>query len=331
MSSFISTPETCYADMVAALGEDAPVFISRIGGSDTKALVNWRRVHGLPPRQMERQLERHLDMFVPMVSEMNGFYDFGDPRASYARFVRELEENYRSSRILTLSNRQYMSIYFPEQTVKHRFQEEFPNKEHYISLMEDLLARRPDLRCYPYRFIESLVKGPFTMLRAFQPTLAGKKVLVVSPMTDSIVANFANRQKFFKDYEYPEFEIDFVTVPITYSGLAREFYPHDDWFQTQDALIKAVSEKDFDVALLSCGTYAMGIGVHIEKVLRRKAVYMGGVMQLFFGVTGRRYEHTGVLRQINREHFITPLEAAKYTAQLVTTEDAPREAFGAYF
>ena len=92
-----------------------------------------------------------------------------------------------------------------------------------------------------------------------------------------------------------------------------------------------VSEADFEIALLSCGSYAMPLGVHIQRVLGRKAVYVGGILQLYFGVLGRRYENPWFLDQINRENFIYPVERERYMKFVNVGENTAREAFGAYF
>ena len=77
-----------------------------------------------------------------------------------------------------------------------------------------------------------------------------------------------------------------VNTPITYAGLPAEFYPGVDWFSTVKQLQKEISRIDFDIALLSCGSYAMPLGVHVARQLERKAIYVGGVLQLYFGIMG---------------------------------------------
>jgi hypothetical protein len=74
----------------------------------------------------------------------------------------------------------------------------------------------------------------------------------------------------------------------------------------------------------------MPLGVHIERNLRRKAVYVGGVLQLFFGIAGRRYGKF-FLDQINSENFIFPLERERFLKVISIHEKTPKEAFGAYF
>ena len=161
--------------------------------------------------------------------------------------------------------------------------------------------------------------------------LQGKKVLVVSPFSKSIESNFTNRRDFFKDYHYPAFELRLQTTPITYAGLPDEFYPDQDWLATTERLKNEISQINFDIALLGCGSYAMPLGIHIRDTLKKQAIYVGGVLQLYFGVMGRRYQDVFFTDQINLEKFIFPLEGQELLKHVTINEKTAREAFGAYF
>jgi len=175
------------------------------------------------------------------------------------------------------------------------------------------------------------VRERSTLFNAFAVGLAGKTVLVVSPFSRSIEANFDNRFSFFKNYYYPRFNLVTMNTPITYSGLPLEFYPHNDWFETLASLKEVVRTQRFDIALLACGSYAVPLGRYIEKELGRQAIYVGGVLQLFFGIMGRRYDNQFFLDQINLERFIWPVEKDRYFEHVTIDTNSPREAFGAYF
>src|SRR5262249_22087026 len=138
------------------------------------------------------------------------------------------------------------------------------------------------------------------------------------------------RRTFFKDYQYPDFNLKVLNTPITYAGLPRNLYPNADWFETVDDLKNAVSSYEFDIALLSCGSYAMPLGLHIETKVRKQAIYVGGILQLYFGVMGRRYDGPFFRQQINSEAFIWPVERELFLQHVQIKEDAPTEGFGAY-
>jgi len=143
--------------------------------------------------------------------------------------------------------------------------------------------------------------------------------------------NFKNRHQFFGNYSYPDFSLLTYNTPITYEGLPEEFYPDADWFETLARMKREISDLDFDIALLSCGSYAMPLGIFIRDVLLKKAIYVGGCLQLFFGVMGRRYENPFFLDQINATAFIHPVERDRFLAHCTIGPETAREAFGAYF
>jgi len=312
--TFVSNYKACFDDLLAKLLSSEPVFISRIGGSDTAAVIDYLRVKGASSKDISEHVDRNGSVEV------------------YFNYCEELIRAYESSATLLLCNRPLLSLYFRSVVNPALYKEDFENKEYYRSFMEHLLAKITTLQCYPYQVVEKVVFDEYTLFRAFSTALAGKTVLVVSPFSTSIDANFHRRHSFFKkQYTYPEFNLILANTPITYSGLPTDLYPDVDWFSTTESLRRDLSKIEFDIALLSCGSYAMPLGVHIERNLRRKAIYVGGILQLFFGIMGARYNNKFFLDQINSENFIYPLERERYLKFVAIQEDAPKEAFGAYF
>ena len=319
----------CYSTAVSLLSNADPFFLGRVGGSDTDAVADYlaARIDG-SPEALEEVHTRHL----AKVMKFNGFYDLGtDPRESFTRFLEELLACYRQFGRFALVGQQLLSLYFPE-NIDPRFREtHVQGRERYEQLVASIVGCQEEAICFPYPFFEKLVFDRYTLFRAFSETLPGKRVLVVSPFSASIESNFANRSEFFKNYEYPEFELQTLGSPITYSGLPREHYPHRDWFDTTEALKSDLEGIEFEIALLGCGSYAVPLGLFIERGLKRQAIYVGGVLQLFFGIMGRRYDNPFFLAQINPDKFILPIERSRYLTHVSVTEGTAREAFGAYF
>jgi hypothetical protein len=316
-----------YKSVHEILTGSAPVFLSRIGGSDTNAVVSYFEAKAGTRNVSADEVKKHRQI----VGRFNGYYDCKDENENYFQYCELLLRCYLASKHLLFCNRELLSIYFPE-SLDPAFLTEVPNRDGYMAMVERIEKVQGELYCYPYQFVERLVFENSTLFRVFSSVLPGKKVLVISPFADSINANFANRHSFFKrNYVYPEFDLQVYNTPITYSGLPEEFYPHADWFETLEAMKSDIAKLDFDFALLSCGSYAMPLGLFIEKSLKRKAIYVGGVLQLFFGIMGRRYENQWFQEQINPEKFIYPVERERYLRNMIIPESMAREAFGAYF
>ena len=327
MVVFLRNRADCAAHAVRQLSGNVPLFFARIGGSDTAAVVDYMRVR--PKR--DEALRDHLSKYLPLVSSHNGFYDLDNPEKSYHKYIALIHQSYKNIKICSLCNYQLLSIFYPDVIGPDFYREEFLNKNEYERLVTTISLNSESLVCYPYDFIERLVSDPWSMFRVFSQVLVGKRVLVVSPFADSITAAFPNRRLFFKNnYDYPEFELILLNTPITYSGLPENFYPDRNWFDTLARLEREVAKIDFDIALLSCGSYAVPLGDSI-KANGRKAVYVGGILQLFFGVMGRRYKNPFFTDQLNLEYFISPVERERYQCVMRVDPTTANEAFGAYF
>ena len=88
-------------------------------------------------------------------------------------------------------------------------------------------------------------------------------------------------------------------------------YIHNDWYETFVLMCKDIKEIDFDIALLGCGGYGLPLCNFIKTKLNKSAIYIGGGLQLLFGVMGKRWENIPMWKKIISENnckFIRPSE-----------------------
>ena len=155
-------------------------------------------------------------------------------------------------------------------------------------IMEEYLGKRffsSDCKQHTMRALE-----PFQYDVPWTAALRGKKVLVVHPFSDLIESQYRTRERLFYNKNIlPEFEL--ITVKAIQSS--GETVPEDykNWTEALDALYGACIAKDFDVALLSCGSYAVPLGAKL-KDYGKQAIVLGGMMQLMFGIKGARWEQS---------------------------------------
>ena len=72
---------------------------------------------------------------------------------------------------------------------------------------------------------------------------------------------------------------------------------------------KAEIEKhDFDICLLGCGAYGFPLAAHVKR-LGKKAVHIGGALQLLFGIKGRRWDRE--FSSIYNDAWVRPEENEK--------------------
>lgn len=117
--------------------------------------------------------------------------------------------------------------------------------------------------------------------------LQGKRVLVVSPFTDTIVKQYARRELLFDNPEViPEFaELLPLKAVQSIAGTPTD-YP--DWFAALDSMKAQMSSIDFDVALIGCGAYGMHLAAHAKR-MGRVGVHTAGWTQMLFGIYGNRW------------------------------------------
>ncbi len=329
----IDADDVCHAHIKAAVEQEAPAFIARIGGSDADAAVEYYDV--FTAQGPEAALTRAIEGFG-IVKLFNGFYDRSshpteDDPAKIERFCRLLTDCYRACSDLFVVGAPWLTEFFPD-NINPVFQVDTTDVRAKLhKIIDAIAASQNQVRLYPYSFVERLTLGRHTLFHVLSETLGGRRVLVVTPFAESIKVNFHRRHAFFPNYKYPNFDLVTYNTPITYHGLPSEFYPDEDWFATLERIKQEVACLDFDVALLSCGSYAMPLGLFIRDVMRRKAIYVGGCLQLYFGIMGRRYNNPFFIDQINTSAFILPVERERFLAHVKINPETAREAFGAYF
>ena len=75
-----------------------------------------------------------------------------------------------------------------------------------------------------------------------------------------------------------------------------------------------INKLNFDIALLGCGGYGVPLCNFIKIKKNKSAIYIGGGVQLLFGVIGNRWEQFDLWKQIikeNNTNFIKPSENEK--------------------
>jgi hypothetical protein len=118
--------------------------------------------------------------------------------------------------------------------------------------------------------------------------LLGKKVLIINPFAESMQKQRDNGFKLFgdKDLFKEGQEIIFYKCYNTSAGN----HIHKHWYETFLTMCKEIKELEFDIALVSCGGYGLPICNYIKDNLKKSAIYVGGGLQLFFGIMGKRWE-----------------------------------------
>jgi hypothetical protein len=169
--------------------------------------------------------------------------------------------------------------------------------------MEDYFQKKylPHAKIIQYEGMEPL-HGSWTEL------LKGKKVLVISPFTAEIEAQYAKREKLFLDEPsiLPEFELKLLTSPLTL-GDEKPVLP--TFFDGLDQMKEAIRGIDFDIALVGCGAYTAFLCCFIKSI-GKMAIETGGATSTLFGIMGKRWEkREHVAKHVNSD-WIRPYNKA---------------------
>ena len=118
--------------------------------------------------------------------------------------------------------------------------------------------------------------------------LAGKKVLVVSPFSEQIKEQYAQREKLFPkgSNALPEFTLLTLTSPLTCADSSIE---GSSFFKELEKMEKEMGQLDFDVALIGAGAYGSFLALEAKR-LGKQAIQTGGATMTLFGLIGKRWE-----------------------------------------
>jgi len=133
--------------------------------------------------------------------------------------------------------------------------------------------------------------------------LQGKKVLLISPFGEL----FLRQKQAYPVDLFPDCTFSCLKPPMTQGAEPNRGFEAE--FQEFCAKVK---KCDFDVALCSCGGYGNPICAYIHT-LGKSAIYVGGVLQMYFGVYGGRWikERKDVLNLYMTKEWKRPKERPK--------------------
>ena len=169
------------------------------------------------------------------------------------------------------------------------------------------------IQSYALDILYSRVLEPFYCckdnIKPWSHYLIGKKVLIISPFVDSFQKQLKNNFQIFKNPDKKIFLDDQEFIFYKSYNTAAGNHMHESWDVTYDIMCNDISNLEFDIALLGCGGYGLPLCHYIHETLNKSAIYVGGGLQLLFGVMGGRWENIPMWKDIIKENetkFIRP-------------------------
>lgn len=149
---------------------------------------------------------------------------------------------------------------------------------------------------------------PWSYSQPWTTLLKNKKVLVIHPFENSIKSQYKKREKIFSNADVlPEFELKTLKAVQSAAGEKTGF---KDWFEALDYMCNEIDEVDFDIALIAAGAYGLPLAAFVKKT-GKKAVHLGGNLQLLFGIKGKRWDDTNFAENFYNKYWTKATEAEK--------------------
>ena len=262
--------------IIKKLQSNKKFLISRMGAGAETIVVYLCTIHGIDKIYTEQ-----FDKLFIQLSIENGIYNL--TKNSLSRYVKLYKETIEKSDSLAV----FINLMVTQQKY---FVENNKLETLYSRVLEPFYCCKDNIKPWSHY-------------------LLGKKVLIVNPFVDSFQQQLKNNFQIFKDPEKKLFldEQEFVFYK-TYNTSAGNAL-HENWEKTYDMMCDDISKLDFDIALLGCGGYGLPLCNYIHEKLDKSVIYIGGGLQLLFGVMGARWENVQMWKDIIKENqtkFIRP-------------------------
>ncbi len=144
-----------------------------------------------------------------------------------------------------------------------------------------------EMKSLPIEMVSLICLEPYLSSIPWSKALTNKKVLVVHPFANLIEHQFEKRTLLFEDKNVlTDFHLSTIKAV---QSLGAENNEYVDWFQALKWMKDEIDKKDYDICLIGCGAYGFPLAAHVKR-MGKKAVHLGGALQLLFGIKGNRWE-----------------------------------------
>ncbi|RZK12977.1 MAG: hypothetical protein EOO46_01035 [Flavobacterium sp.] len=150
---------------------------------------------------------------------------------------------------------------------------------------------------------------PYYFSNPWSQSLAGKKVLVIHPFSESILQQYKRRTKIFQNKDVlPLFDLQVIKAVQTVADNTQGFHT---WFEALNHMCMEIEKRDFDIAIIGAGAYGMPLANFVKTKIGKIAIHMGGATQLLFGIKGKRWEQFPKVKVLYNEFWVNPSAAER--------------------
>ena len=148
----------------------------------------------------------------------------------------------------------------------------------------------------------------------FDSILKNKKILIITSHKETINQQISseNIKRIFNKHIFHESSIFYIYKPPQQNGGSHDTNSWTFHFEKMKKDITEIKKEfDFDIALVSCGGFGMIISDYIYTDLKSSVMYIGGALQLFFGIIGNRWISSPDINKLINNYWTKVLDCDK--------------------
>lgn len=242
------------------LSDDKPCMIARFGSTEMSAIIN--------------------------------YLDVNSQQHSVWKFIQGKQPEWWWNKSIMNQMQQWSGFFPPTPENMQRFGKMMIEDTKEVDLLGSWLKEENLLinyltSCSKYVWLDFLI--PFLSNNPWSRILQGKKVLVIHPFAETIKYQYNQREKLFKDSNVLPTFLSLYTIKAVQS-LGGDNSEFKDWFEALQWMKDEMDKTDYEICLIGCGAYGFPLAAHAKRN-GKKAIHLGGALQLLFGIRGRRWEN----------------------------------------
>lgn len=158
----------------------------------------------------------------------------------------------------------------------------------------------------PYYYMDS-------MHYQFHKIFENKRVLIISSHCETIKAQLEKNFSLFHKPIFAENTQFLVYKPPQQNGGSHDGQSWTIHLEKMKCDLHDIKHKvfNFDIALVSCGGFGMITCDYIFSELNASVMYVGGELQLYFGVMGQRWDSNDRISKHMNSEWVRPLDKDK--------------------
>lgn len=147
--------------------------------------------------------------------------------------------------------------------------------------------------------------------------LKGKNVLVISQFANTISKQFSKRRDLHQVEILPDFNLQTISPPSTNGATFLKGNYSRNLRKFRNQIENEVNDQKVEIALVSAGAYGLPINAFL-KSLGISSIYMGGSLQLLFGIMGNRWREIESIHSVVTPNWImAPKENRPFGYRLI--------------